>query len=250
MMGYANKKMAALLAMSAVAIMLLGGCLYPDEQRQANGVSVREAVRNMQMVVDQYQKDTGMLPIQNSTPQTPKYEKYVIDLGKLQRMQYISDLPAVSFEKGGSYYFLILDEETDPTVKLMDLVPYQKINDLQSKVDAYVAGSGELPAGEEAYPGFSWIDYERLGGKAPELRSPYSGLSLSAMLDVQGRVYIDYGVDLARAAERSGEEPSSQRDLRELLVEGADYVPVKAPVYRWVQGEPRAVAADGTDAAG
>ncbi|XEC92757.1 hypothetical protein AB6A23_15285 [Paenibacillus tarimensis] len=235
----------ALLLVAGLCTMLLGGCLYPKENLAHNTATTREAVRNMNAVIQQYQEETGLLPIKNSPVDTPKYEKYVVDMAKLQRMQYISDLPGVSFEKGGNYYFLILDEETEPKIKLMDLVMYQKVNELQSAVENYYKINKDLPAAEQAYPGFYRIDYGKLGSKEPVIQSMFSGLTLSAMVDELGTVYVDYGIDLMRTVERSTDaKPEAGEDLREWLVRSSDFVPVKSPVYHWVNGEPQAVPAE------
>ncbi|WP_028561306.1 hypothetical protein [Paenibacillus pinihumi] len=242
-MNKSKKKLFGLLILVSLSTVLLGGCMYPKENQAQNKASVREAVRNMQAVIDQYQKETGMLPMKNSTPETPKYEKYIVDLAKLQRMAYISDLPAVSFEKGGPYYFLIQDEQTKPTVKLMDLVTFQVVNEIQGWVDGYRRSNSELPAGDEAYPGFSRIDYSKLNKKEPAIRSIYSGMTLSAMMDQEGRVFVDYGLDIMKAVERSGvAEPQEGMDLRDLLVASSELVPVKSTAYQWINGEPQAVA--------
>ncbi|GGF87877.1 hypothetical protein [Paenibacillus abyssi] len=238
------KKSVSLLALIGLCAVLMTGCLYPEENRAQNMASTRDAVIYMQSVIDQYQQQTGVLPIKNSTPDTPKYEKYVIDLAKLQRMQYIGDLPSVSFENGGRFYFLLLDEDTKPTVKLMDLVSFQAVNDIQSWVNDYQRRNNTLPVGDEAYPGFFRIDYGALGKKEPAITSLYSGTTLSTMMDGQGIVYIDYGIDLMRTIERNSLAPEPEQDLREFLAAEYDFVPVKTTVYHWVDNEPRAMPED------
>ncbi|MBJ6363515.1 hypothetical protein ACFOQM_20025 [Paenibacillus sp. GCM10012307] len=242
-MNKSKKRLFGLIVLTALSTVMLGGCMYPKENLAQNKASTREAVRNMQTVIEQYQQETGMLPIKNSTSETPKYEKYIVDLAKLQRMAYISELPGVSFEKGGSYYFLIQDEETKPTVKLMDLVTFQAAAEIQGWVDAYRRSNNELPVREEAYPGFSWIDYSKLGKKEPAIRSIYSGMTLSAMIDQEGRVFVDYGIDVMKAVERSSENKAKEGvDLRDLLVASSEFVPVKSTAYHWINGDPQAVA--------
>lgn len=242
-MNTSLKRIPALLALAALSAALLSGCLYPKENLAQNKASTREAVRNMQAVIEEYQQATGVLPIKNSTPQTPRYEKYVIDLAKLQNRQYISDLPAVSFEKGGKYYFLVLNEESEPTVKLMDLVVYQTVNQIQGWVDAYQRAQSSLPLGAEAYPGFYYIDYGKLGQQAPVIQSIYSGVTLPTIMDESGAVFVDYGIDIMQAVQRSqGAEPGEGEDLRELLVASSELAPVKSTAYHWIGGDPQAVA--------
>lgn len=235
------RTLRALAALTMLAAAL-SGCMYPKEQLKQNQAAPKEAVRNVQAAIDQYRTETGMLPIKNSGSDTPVYEKFIIDFSKLQRTGYMSDIPAAAFEQGGNYFFLVIDEETKPRVKLMDIVTYQKINDIQSWVKAYVQSSGELPKDEQMYPGFYQIDYESLNKTAPVIQSVYSGQTLNALIDDNGVVYTDYGIDIMQFVNKSGKsdfDPSL--DLRTLLVDGSEYVPVKSPVYHWVNGEPQAV---------
>ncbi|ANY68852.1 hypothetical protein BBD42_22025 [Paenibacillus sp. BIHB 4019] len=234
---------AALLATAAV-LLALTGCMYPNDRLSQNQGAPKEAVRNVQAAIDEYKADTGVLPIKNSTPETPLYEKFILDFVPLQGKGYLGDIPSAAFEKGGNYYFLITDEETDPKVRLMDLRIYQQINDISSWVQAYsTANAGKLPKGDEAYPGFYYVDYNLLGKKAPAIVSSYSGLTIAAMLDEKGQIYADYGPDLMQAIQKEGETSfAADFDLRRLLVERDVFVPVKAPVYNWVDGQPQAVS--------
>ncbi|MFB9329569.1 hypothetical protein ACFFSY_26835 [Paenibacillus aurantiacus] len=235
---------ASLAAIMIVMAIVLSGCLYPEEERASNELPAKDAVLNVQAVVDQYQKDTSLLPILNSEPDTPVYEKYRIDFGKLTRMKYMSDIPPAAYEKGGSYYFLIINEETDPTVKLMNLSVYQRVIDVQREISSYQRSKGALPHGEQAYPGYYWIDYSALNIREPKLVSVFSGQSLQTMMDAGGNVYVDYAADLMQAVQKSGASPSPNQDLRELLVSRSDFVPVKSPVYHFVDNEPKPVAAE------
>ncbi|MBW7473456.1 hypothetical protein K0T92_01705 [Paenibacillus oenotherae] len=240
MRGLKNSTVMLVLAVMAV---VLTGCLYPEEQMAQNQKPPKDVIINIQSVVDQYYKETGLLPIKNSEADTPLYEKYVIDFAKLQRMNYLSDIPAAAYEMGGNNYFLIINEETDPVVKLMNLVIYQRVNDIQAAVKKYAdASNGQLPKGETAYPDFWRIDYGKLNMKDPNISSLFSGQTLSAMMDAKGNVYLDYGIDVMGAVNKldAGSKPDSSADLRTLLVEQSEFVPVKSTVYRLVDGEPQA----------
>ncbi|WP_308639132.1 hypothetical protein [Paenibacillus silvisoli] len=236
------KKAAAAMVLALMAA-LLSGCLYPKDQLGQNQKPPKDAIMNVQAVVDQYQKDTGLLPIQNSTETTPLYEKFKVDFDKLKRMNYMSSIPESAYEQGGSYYYLVINEDTDPTVKLMNLVLYQQMNDVQAAVKSYSdTHEGKLPEGAELYPGFKGIDFDALDMKEPALHSMFSGAILTPMIDAKGTVYIDYGADIMQALSKleSGKKPGEQADLRAVLVDSSDFVPVKSPVYRLVNGEPRA----------
>jgi len=217
------------------------GCLYPKDRLADNQAPPREAVRNVQAAVEQFRTDHGLLPIKNSSADTPVYEKFVIDLAKLERMNYIGDIPGAAYEKGGNYYFLLIDEQSEPIVRLMSIVVHQQLIDLQAKVDAYrEANGGALPAGEQAYPSIYYVDYELLGRDRPDIRSVFSNQPLGAIVHENGTVFGDYGIDVRKAVELSDAAPEAGSDLRELLVRQSLFVPVKSPVYVWTDGDPEA----------
>ena len=229
------------LALLLCASAMLAGCLYPKDQLAQNRMPPRDAVRLVQAAVDDYRRDTGLLPIKNADANTPRYEKYVVDLAKLQRTGYLADLPAAAFEKGGNYYFLLLDEETEPIVRLLNISVLQQLNDLQFRVREYAAArGGELPAGEPIYPSFAVLDFAKLGGRKPDIRSVFSGLPINVLVHDSGEVFADYGIDIRRLVESAGTVPDPEADLRELLVRETLFVPVKSPVYHWIDGDPTA----------
>ncbi|GLX68990.1 hypothetical protein [Paenibacillus glycanilyticus] len=225
------------------AVISISGCMYPKSEMKQNQVAPKEAVRNVQAAIDQYQSETGMLPMKNSSEDTPVYEKFLVDFSQLTNKGYISSIPTAAFENGGNYYFLIINEETKPQIKLMNLVTYQQANDIQSWVNDYKnSHDGQLPASGQAYPGYSYIDYKAMNKKSPDLRSDYSFQTLAAMMDETGRVYIDYGPDIMQVIQKHSDvKPSADADLRTVLVDSDQYVPVKAPAYHWVNNEPQAV---------
>ncbi|TJY44355.1 hypothetical protein E5161_02945 [Cohnella pontilimi] len=238
-----NRKRTLLLALCTMILLLISGCLYPKDQTPGQDASAREAVLTVQDAVNRYKESTGLLPIQNAEASVPVYEKYRIDFGKLKRMGYLSAIPPAAFENGGGYIFLIIDEETDPQVKLLDLKVYQGITAMQSKVDDYrSAHGGSNPAAEEAFPGYLDLDYDKLGASRPDLSSMYSHRPLELMLSGDGEVFADYAADIAAAVQKTGAAPKPDEDLRHRLAEASYYVPVKAPVYRWQGEEPRPVA--------
>lgn len=234
------RRMTALMAVLA-AMTILAGCLYPQDRLAQNQVTPRDAVRQVQEAVDQFMADRSVLPIKNADMDTPAYEKFVIDFGKLQRSGYLPDLPAAAYERGGSYYFLVQNEEEQPLVRLMNIVVYQQMNDLQKRVDEWrESNGGVLPAGEPIYPAFAALDFERLGGSKPDIRSVFSGHPANILIHENGQLYVDYGIDVRQAVEKLGAAPAPDEDLRELLVRESLYVPVKAPAYYWEAGEPSA----------
>ncbi|MBB6677737.1 hypothetical protein [Cohnella lubricantis] len=229
------------LAIGCLSALLLPltGCMYPDEQTPGNDASARQSVLAVQDAVDRYMTDNGVLPIVSADESVPKYEKFKLDLGKLKRMNYLGSVPNVAFESGGRNQFLVIDEETKPTVKLLDIPVYQEAAAVQRKVNDYMnEHSGGKPVGEELYPGYWSLDFKMLGGGEPDARSMFSGQSLTFMLDAAGTVWLDYGLDIATAIRKSSSAPSGDEDLRGILVAESYFVPVKSPVYHWVNGEP------------
>ncbi|MEK0314141.1 hypothetical protein [Cohnella sp. 56] len=225
----------------ALSLLPLAGCMYPDEYTPSNQVSAKEAVRSVQDAVDRYREDTGLLPIENASEATPKYEKFRLDFAKLKRMGYVTELPKEAFERGGSGQFIIVDEENNPQVKLLDLAVYQTIGTIQTKVNAYVLKhKGVQPAGDEVYPDFRLLDYKKLGIDDPAIRSMYTGRVMELLIDPGSTVYADYGVDIVQALKKSDVKPAPTDDLRDFLTGESFYVPVKSPVYRLTDGEPRA----------
>lgn len=237
MTGKRNR--AAMLAWLVLLISSLGGCMYPGDTQQTGG-SNRESVKRVQAAVDDYQEQEGLLPIITSDEATPKYEKFRVDLDKLQQTGYLEDIPAAAFEKGGSAYFLILNEETDPVVKLMDLVTVQKVNDVQRQVNLYkTAHGGELPGeADELYPGLYTVDGKKAGTESIKLNSVYSGQLLAFIMDKEGNVYADYAADIRSAMDKNDSTPEEGRDLRLELEQASYYVPVKSLPYLWKDGEP------------
>ncbi|MDT3426828.1 hypothetical protein J2Z22_002362 [Paenibacillus forsythiae] len=219
--------------------LVLSGCLYAGREEGGTAASYRESVKRVQSAVDDYYKEKGLLPILNADRATPRFEKFRIDLDKLNKMGYLDDIPATAFEKGGSACFLLLDEERNPTVKLMDLVTVQAVNDVERKVKLYrTAHGGELPAAEERYPGLYRVDGKKAGTERFKLRSVYSGQALDFIMDKTGSVYADYAFDIISVIDREGEQPAPEEDLRDLLLQNSWFVPVKSLPYYWAGGEP------------
>lgn len=238
------RKLTRLMALMLMAagLTLTAGCLYPEDQTPGNQVSARESVLTVEDAVDRYKQHTGLLPIQNAGQAVPVYEKYKIDFGKLKRMSFLASIPPMAFENGGAYQFLIIDEETKPTVKLLDLAVFQAVSNVQDKVDEYrVSHRNANPAGEELYSGFRSMDFDKLGISAPDIRSMYSQQTLNLMVDEGGRVYVDYAIDIVTAIKKLQDTPQPEEDLRRKLIEASYFVPVKSPVYRWVSDAPQAV---------
>jgi len=228
------------LCLMLCGMLVISGCLYPDHLRKENQVPPHEYIMLVQNAVDLYRQKTGVLPIKNSEMDTPVYEKYVIDFRRLKDQHVLGAIPANAFENGGTNLYVLVDAETEPKVKLLDLISYQQIGDLQKKSDEYrKKHGGKLPAGERINDHFYWLDTKKLGMNNVEIRSPYSRQLLNPVIHESGKVALDYGPDIMRLLEQKPPEASDPgQDLRELLVREFNHVPVHSFPYRFINNEP------------
>lgn len=235
---YNNNKLKLSITVTLIAL-LLSGCLYPQTDSSSSTIVSKESMRNVQAAVDQYMNDKSILPIHNSDSNVDRYEKFRVNFDMLKQEGYVEVLPSSSFEGGGNYYFLILNEDTQPTVKAQSIYLIQKIIDVQRQVDAYRDKNGVLPAADQVYEGFYAIDYEALDIKAPQLHSIYSGSISELLLGESGTVYINYASDIYQMMMQHPDyELTDENDLRELLAMYSDYVPVKSAKYKLQNDEP------------
>jgi hypothetical protein len=223
----------------------LSGCMYPQEMRKENQVASGEFIVVVQNAVEQYHAKTGVLPIKNSTESTPLYEKYPVDFKKLKERAFISNVPANAFENGGTAIYVLVDPETKPTVKMMDLISYQQSVEVQKLVDEYKAkNAGKLPKGEEVAPSFNRVDFAAMNKKPVQAQSMYTRqVSLPFIMDESGQVSIDYSEELMRLIDKKALQTSldAKQDLRELLVKESFYVPARTVAYQWSNGRPAPV---------
>ncbi|WP_312029513.1 hypothetical protein [Paenibacillus sedimenti] len=224
-------------------VLLLSGCAYPKELRKENQINPAEFITLVQQAVDQFHEKNGVLPIKNSDMNTPLYEKYVIDFGKLQKMHLLSSIPANAFESGGIFMYVLVNVETKPQVKLMDLSAYQSVEDVQKKVDDYkVKHNGDLPAGIAINDSFEYVDFSKLGMKSPEIKSDFNRQDfLTYMVHKNsGKVAIDYGMDIMKMVQSGSLESTLKpdQDLRDLLVAKSHFVPIRSFTYYWKNNQP------------
>lgn len=233
------RSLVKLLLVVTTLLLVMTGCMYPKPDSSSGVIVSKEAMRNIQGAIEQYLTTTGVLPIHNSDGSVGKFEKFRVDFEKLTSGGYIEYIPNSAFESGGNFYYLVLNEEEEPTVKAQSILLTQQVIDLQSKVSDYISAKGEIPAGIEAYDGIFYIDFDKLNSKKPTLKSVYTGNISELLVSSNGTVYIDYAMDIMQLLQRdSSLIVSDQLDLRELLVANSDYVPVKSMEYRLVNGEP------------
>ncbi|MFC0214867.1 hypothetical protein ACFFK0_20885 [Paenibacillus chartarius] len=226
----------------ALLLFLLTGCMYPADQRKQNTANPAEYITVAQNAVEQYHTKTGVLPIKNSEETTPLYEKYRIDFKKLQDRGLLSSPPLNSFEAGGPFIYVLVGVETKPQVKLLELTSHQSVGDVQSWVDDYKRkNGGQLPKGGEIAPYMYYVDFAKLGKKAPQVKSVYNRQSfINYIVHESGTVAIDYAPDIMLYVKAKGgaDKLPANMDLRELLVSESFFVPGHSFPYKWSGDQP------------
>jgi hypothetical protein len=217
-----------------LAVMLLPGCMYGDRIKKEGAPASGEYIALVQNAVDQYRTKTGVLPIKNKEAVMSEYERYLIDFKKLQDARLLTSVPVNAFENGGTALYVVAHTETDPKVKLLDLVSYRLIADLQMAIDRYKSDQkGMVPKGELVSEGYWLPDYKALRLKEPQIRSPYSMTMLHAVMNDNGTVGIDYAPEIQKLIAKKGLKPGKDTDLRELLADDSYFVPAVSFPYRW-----------------
>ncbi|WP_211745031.1 hypothetical protein [Paenibacillus sp. Marseille-Q4541] len=229
-----------------VLMLLLTGCMYSGggETKEAAVTNYDGSISRIQNALDAFQESQGILPIVTAGEDVPIYEKFRIDLSKLEDGGYLDDIPKTAFERGGSAYFLVQNEDVDPIVKVMDLVTVQKVTQVQRLVDSYHASHGTWPMKEEIYPDIHLVDTDAIqssGNRVDDLASVYSGETIPYIIDSEGKVYADYAFDIMQLMERKEIKPQAAEDLRVYLTEASHFVPVKSLPYTWHDAQPVAV---------
>ncbi|GAA4709137.1 hypothetical protein [Brevibacillus fulvus] len=226
------------LGMLACLSLLFSGCMYPKERRAENQVPSSFYLEATQKAVEQYQTETGVLPIVTKPLDTPIFEKYELDFSRLMP-KYLPDAPANSFERGGVYKYVLIDPETKPTVRLINLSVVSKVADVQQAVDRYLANRGKLPIGEDIGNGYFRIDFDAIGMDEVQVPSMASNQLLPLIVNAKGEVGIDYAADIAVILRNSKAEVPPNTDPRYVAARESMFVPAKSFPYEMVKDEPR-----------
>lgn len=231
-------KTFSLFIIMLIVFFSLSGCLYPGDAKTKAHIPYESEIRTVQYAVDQFKKDTGVLPIKNFTETTPLYEKYRIDFKKLMP-KYLAALPVNSYENGGYYQYVIVKPDTKPTVKVFDLTLLDKVQEVQDRVNVYRYQHGYSPLNGVISKDRFKISYKDLGYKTPPyVNSPYSDKLLDFVMDENSKIYIDYGPDLFAALKTTKKHFKPGEDIRALLVDSSPVVPVKSLPYTIKNNEP------------
>lgn len=222
-------------------ILLLSGCFFPSDRRAENQVAPHEYITVVQNGIDLYRQKKGILPIKNSSMETPIYEKYQIDFKRMRNEGVLSLIPPNAFEKGGTNLYVLVDVETSPQVKLLDLPSYQQLGEIQKSVYQFSAqNNGKLPLGEQVDGRFYHLDFKLMSMREPEIRSPYTpGQHLPVIIHESGIVALDYAAEIMRAMQNEiGKTIDAEQDLREILVAKSYFVPIQSFPYYWSEDRP------------
>ncbi|WEG11381.1 hypothetical protein PU629_14565 [Pullulanibacillus sp. KACC 23026] len=225
------KRRTAAIALIIFTTIILQACGYPGDPKATSHTAYKAQITEVQQAVDDYKKKTGVLPIKNSTPETPIFEQNAIDFKRLVP-EYLPEAPVNAYEEGGYFQYVIVNAETDPTVKVYDLTIISTIQDIENKIQVFRENKGFSPVGQILADGRYTIDYKAIGYKtAPEVKSPYSGQPLSLFMDSKSQVYVNYLPDIYNAVKASKEKLPKGKDLRYLLYAKSPYVPVASVPY-------------------
>ncbi len=222
-----------------ICSFLLTGCLYPDDRLAQNAIPYEDQLQSVQNAVNQFREDSGgLIPIRDRDMETPIYQKYPIDFGKLVP-RYIPEPPSSAYESGGIYQYVLVDVEENPSVKLIDLRLADAVRDLKTRILVYKRSNGYPPYDKILSDKVFTLNYEKLGfDEPPYAISPYSGTNLPFIINNEGEIFIDYSIDLYSALQKTTHSYQTGDDIRGILVENEVFVPVYSVPYTVENNEP------------
>ncbi|MEE1107415.1 hypothetical protein [Macrococcoides canis] len=207
--------------------LLLGGCMYPEEELAQNQVAPQDQLNMVQSAVESYQQDTGgLLPLKDRDQTYEIYLKHPVDFGKL-KPKYLSQLPGSSFEMGGYYQYVMMDVDKNPKVMLIDLRTSDTLKNLRIRLETK---SNELALGKKIGPNLYKINYKKYGlNQYPTVKSPYSGEALPIYINGGNEFKIDYSLDLGRALKTH--KVKKGEDIRYILYQDNPILPAYSVPY-------------------
>ncbi|MDH4616003.1 hypothetical protein [Brevibacillus sp. AY1] len=238
-MEYSLRKWHPLLVCLTLLSVMLSGCLYPDERRAENQMPSAFFLEATQKAIDQFRQDTSVLPIVTKDLDTPIFEKYEIDFRKLIP-KYMPDVPGNSFEKGGVFKYVLIDVETNPTVRLIQLSSISTVADVQRAVHSYQYNNdNELPIKEDIGDGYFSIDFGKIGMKETQVPGTAGTYLLPLVMNGKGDVGIDYAIDIATVLRESKATVQERTDPRYVMARESNFVPAKSFPYTMVGDQPK-----------
>jgi len=211
-----------------LVLIFLSGCMYPEENLAQNKIPYEAQVETVQNAVERYQEtNTGILPIKTKDATTPIYQKYLIDFKKIVP-GYIPEIPGNAFENGGIYQYVLIDVETNPTVKLLDLRMAETIRDINIRLST----NKYPPFKDQVSKNVFTLDFSKLGfSEDPVAVSPYTGANLPFVISGEGEIYVDYRSDLYQILKESEQTTTPGEDIRSILTEDSMFVPAYSLPY-------------------
>jgi hypothetical protein len=204
--------------------------MFPDSNRVDN-VPYEDQLKSVQTAVDSFKETTGVLPIKTRPAETPLMERYPIEFARLVP-GYLADPPANSFEGGGLFLYVLVDAETEPKVKLIDLRVSESLQQLQTNINAFRAKEGKFPFDGSLGKNQFTIDYDLVFvSEEPSIPSPYTENELPIYVDGTGQLFVDYRADLEDALENTDVEPKVGEDIRYLLYNDSPFAPAYSQGY-------------------
>ncbi len=229
------------ILISITVILILTGCLYPEDRKAQNQIPYEDQLQSVQYAVNQYFSDHQVLPIMNRDHDTPIYQKYPIDFNKLIP-RYIQEPPGNAYENGGIYQYVLVNVEENPTVKLIDLRIVEEIRDYQFHMNQYRRENQYLPFGKVINKQLFQLDHDALGYKStPQVKSPITGNHLPLIVNGQGDIFVDYSQDLYQLLQKHGDKydfKEGQDDIRDIIIDHSHFVPVFSVPYTVQDGKP------------
>lgn len=211
-----------------IIVLLLSGCMYPNEELTKNQIPYKDQIQAVQTAVNDFRKDNGwILPIKTKEAETPIYQKYPIEFKKITP-RYIAEPPGNAFESGGIFQYVLVDVETNPTVKLFDLRMTEAIRDIKLRIKT----KGYPPYKKQIAANVFSLDFKQLGYDAPPfVVSPYTNQNLSFVITGSAEVYVDYRPDLYQVLKKAGTKLKPGEDIRSILVKDSAFVPAYSLPY-------------------
>lgn len=211
--------------------LILSGCLFPNEQRVENRMAYPDQLQSVQQAIDQFQTDTGVLPIRNFDETTSLYQRYVVDFNQLVP-RYMQQPPGTAFENGGVFQYVLVNVEEAPEVKVIDLTTQRDIQQLHQRLNQYMQKHTYAPIEKMVDVGLFKLDHKALNySEAPHVRSPYHDTYLPLLLTNDGEIIIDYRIDLNIMLQEYEHSFDEGEDIRSLLYEHAPFVPNRSVPY-------------------
>ncbi|MGG5253785.1 hypothetical protein ACQYAD_09840 [Neobacillus sp. SM06] len=202
--------------------------MYPKEELAKNRTPYKDQVQAVQTAVDSFQKDNGgILPIKTKDADTPIYQKYPIDFKKIVP-KYLVDPPGNAYENGGVFEYVLIDAETKPTVKLLDVRMADAIRDLKLRIKA----GGYPPYKKRLADNVYTLDYHQLGLEKPLYAvSPFTHRNLPFVITGTGEIFVDYRADLFQVIQKGRYTLKPGVDIRWILTKNSLFVPAYSLPY-------------------